>query len=782
MKRKSYIHILSAVALIALAGCTDDDFVKEQTAAGNGIVFAATAGYSGPVTKTEYGEDSNDGNSQEINWVNNDQVEIYSPQSNPNQADYTVTKTDPDSNGEYTEEPSTATLSATNGLTWGSETTQDFYAIYPAVSSIKNEDVRKLVSFKNGTLTGYIPVNQQHEISYNGTWTAKPNMDYLYMAAIEKGYQVPSFDDYTNGSQGVSLDFVPLTTTLEVTLTGTADSEKTPIVQLNVTDNTGGDIAGAFTCDLVNGQLDEENYPICTPVETSTARYMITVSTYYRVGETRQPMTLKNGESITFNIFLLPHQELENLSLRVVGLNTTGKQMELTNVKLEAHKKTRVKVNAPTFSTGDPNNWISALNDNIYISQLSIPGTANSFSYKYEGDYTAPQAWYAAQLADFETQWNSGIRCFELKCPEPPANSNITNLGEMELQCNRTNVGIKFKDAVEMIWNKVKEETANGKKEFAMIIPAYESNSGHGGDNSAVKRFAEALNTFYNSTSYEYITYGRNITVGEARGKLMFVARITSEEDENALDNDSYKFYPAQGVVIEGWGSLKDLWNRRGYNAPNWAKNDNTFSTTMEYSILNGQFTMPNKGDRKFFHATRRADNSSSSAGAYVQDWNRVSENGKSYRLYGYGNNAQYAYWPESFTEKCNDVWDTFEKAIDDNSDQQGDAFYINSLDGFFIDEDIDLSYKPYIEGRTDTYYSYSYGNGGTAGNIERFAQRINNYFYNAILDYGENNIYGPMNVVLLDRVYQEDNPSKYLPSVIINNNFRFPLLMKDTE
>ena len=96
------------------------------------------------------------------------------------------------------------------------------------------------------------------------------------------------------------------------------------------------------------------------------------------------------------------------------------------------------------------------------------------------------------------------------------------------------------------------------------------------------------------------------------------------------------------------------------------------------------------------------------------------------------------------------------------------------------------MSYKPYISGKEDSYlgYRYGYGDGGTAGNIQAYAADINSYFYNKILSYGADNIYGPMNVVLLDMVYVSDDmtdPGSYLPSVIINNNYRFPLMTKET-
>lgn len=771
MKKCFYLSI-SAFALLTMVGCSDDKLTNSTGSLpqGNGIVFGASAGYAGDArnTRTIYGDKNPEGTSQAIEWVQYDDVSMYSPTSPVQQADYVVDNISADN-------PSSAYLVAPqNGLQWSSSgDTQDFYAIYPAPSSMSNEAIRNIVSFENGKLTGYIPVNQAHTISHSGnTWTAQPVMDYLYMAAVEKGVQIPTAD---NGQDGVSLDFVPLTTTLEITIHGTATSANTQIVQMNVFADNGENIAGYFTCDLANGNTDSEGYPQCEYQESSTVRDMITISTYYKNGTTNVPMTLAEGESVTFNVFLLPHEDLSNLRLRIVGLNTTGKQMTLaesgTPITLHPHKKTCIEVNVPTFGDTDTNNWMSTIDDNVFVSQLSIPGTANSFSYNYDGWGTSSRL-YQTQTANFETQWNSGIRCFELKCPN---NENGNSLDNVTLQCNGANLGITFGEAVDMIWGKV-ENTG----EFAMIIPFFENQNGRKGN---VTDFAGDLNQFFTDHNYTYVTYGRNITLGEARGSLMFIARITSEEDDDDIRNDMPA--PTQGVFIENWGSLKDNWARRGYTingnvVDNWATSLN--SNTMEYYLFyesgvldEGSDWTPDtypsrvESNVNFMHNTVRQGGSKGSA--YIQDWSRVvaDDEAGTVRLSGTGlsNRGDFFYWPASYTEKKNDVYDTFIKAIEDNNNQQGSTFYINSLDGYFIDWRTENSYQPFIEGRY---------NGGGCGDIPTFAEKINNDFYNDILNYGENNIYGSMNIVLMDMVY-EGNGGTYLPSVIINNNFRFPLL-----
>lgn len=789
MKIKLYLNLFSLGALIAVAmsGCADDKFTQNDNniPKGNGIVFGANASYSGgSQSRTEYGDyvtdDTGKKISQKIKWLSTDRVDIYSPTSPTlTKVEYGITTVNENENQNQA-----YLLALGDGLQWDrTASTQDFYAIYPSKESMSNEAVKEVVSFDNGVLKGYVPVNQQHTITKGGTtgWTATPNMDYLYMAAVQKGYSIPATDAQDNG---VSLHFVPLTTTLELTIEGPTEA---PIASINVFANDGDNIAGYFSCDLTAANttnIDNSNLN-CIYESSATVRNMITISGYYDDGGTQKPLELASGESITFNVFLLPHTDLDNISVRIAGFNTASKTMALTGVTLHPHQKTCVKVKAPAISSGEVNNWITGMNDKVLISQLSIPGTANSFSSNYSG---TDAEYYKAQTATFEQQWNAGIRCFELRCPN---NESGNSLDGVQLQCNRENLGITFGQAVDMIWNKVQNSG-----EFAMIMPAFESNAGRG---NRVTDFANDLNQFFaDHSGYKYVTYGRELTVGDARGSLMFIARITSEED-GGLTLPT----PGQGVFIDQWGSLKDNWARRGYPVDNWGKNSNWGTNAMEYYMINGNRSadfvptgMPIKGAVNYIHNTIREDGSKGTA--YIQDWARVVKESQNYLLYSSTNYwgdeieySQYAYWQESLNEKQTDIWKTFELAIEDNNNQQGSTFYINCLDGYYVDSKVSLSYKPYVEGRSEGYRNgytpdfggnnatYSYGNGGVAGNIEAFASDINNWFYNEILKYGTSNIYGPMNIVILDRVYEAGGGS-YLPSVIINNNYRFPLITID--
>ena len=805
MKKNSYlIPLLGTAMLLAIAGCSDDEMIQQgnnNRPQGKGIVFGASASYVGNAnSRTAYGDYSQDGASQEIIWESGDRVEIYSPESpTKQQVEYQIANIQADEGDAYL-----AAYNNQDGLQWSSDKeTQNFYAVYPSKASMVNQEMaNRYVSFKDGVLKGFIPTNQQNTISKStGRWVATPNMDWQYMVAHTTGFTVPAEDE---GDGGVSLAFKPLVTTLEITLVGPSS----PLAQMNIEAPEGTTIMGRFSCDLTNWDNADEA-PACVAEQTGTTTNYVTVNLY---DDNNQPLQLGSGEEITFNVFLLPVENLTNLKVRIAGFNTASRTMALnegasgnaegTPITLTPHKKTRVRIAAPNIGEDETNQWMGGLNDNVLVSQLSIPGTANSFSYNYTGE--SYEKW-RTQSANIDNQWDAGIRCFELVCGE-----NGGNVEDSELLCNRHVInGMTFGQAVENIWRKVQDNPS----EFAIIIPSYDSGTGHPADHNGVDKFANGLNNFYDSHSnYNYETFTRELTVGEARGHLIFIARITSEEDRG------YNLpAPHQGTFVDEWGSLKDNWERRGYavngtRVNNWATSasDNNSveyymhtRTTRNYGTNNnGNITAPEPGgsslvgqptlETDFVHTGQRSGGGEGRA--YIQDWQRVVPREGTYSgselrpgsfYLGYENGGwfgddhyHYYYWPESLTEKETNIWKTFMASIEGNSQEGGgDMFYINSLDGFFVDPSIEKSYRPYVSSGT---WGVGLSDGGTEGNILAYANYINDWFYDKILSYGVTNIYGPLNIILMDYVYDGTDGGDRLPSTIINNNFRFPLLTGD--
>lgn len=830
MKTVSYLKILLPCAmLLGFSSCVKENFGPNQPVEYDGLVFGAMAGYGTPDTKTIYGDylDAN-GNpvdpteqkpaSQEIEWVANDSVSIYSPQS-PSVTDaiYMV--------GNNSGPNATLVYGNSGKLQWGNESTQDFYAVYPAPLSIDNASIRNIVSFNEGKLTGYIPVNQYHEITNSGPtgWTAQCNMQYSYMTAVNEDVQV------SDDNNGVSLAFKPISTTLELTIKASSDVN---LNSLNIIAENDQPIAGRFTCDLVNGEFDADGYPMCEYAPSTTVQNMITVPLYYLDGDVQKPIKLSAGQSITLNIFLLPHEAHTSLTLRLSILNAASRTLDLSTKidKISPHKKTRVTVTAPAASGS--NNWVGSLDKDIYLSQLSIPGSANSFSYLLSDSYN----YNKTQTKTIEEQWNAGVRCFELRGPN---NTSGNSLAEAQLQCGRQNIGITFGDAVDEILSLLEANP----DEFVMIMPALETDDGHmntGNERKCtnIEDYVRDLNEFYDALSLpaglHLQTYNPELTVGDMTGAVMFVARITSEEDSDDIINELHDIGISQGMAINQWGSLKDYWGRRGYTvngnrAANWSKNYSA-STDVEYYMLNGNTTyvenvydeptgthltgntsfspssslgVPNKpiGDLSAFqsavdytHTSYRSDGSDGTV--FLQEWSRVVPERNAGNYYLYTNNdggvlwgrdwrLYWAYWGESYTEKQADVWNTFMLCQEQNS-RAGAAsgnqysFFINSLDGYYVSPDVGQSYWPYIESNRPD--DQAFGRGGMAGDIASYAQDINTWFYNRILTYGVENISGPLNLIILDRVLDGTPGGDYLPQVIIDNNFKFPLQTKGSS
>lgn len=845
---KNYYFLAALMgAAVCLTGCNDDEIMNQPVPqAGDEIVFGAsgkfeiTEGDSDAKSRTIYGDKvqgENGAGYQDINWVTGDKVMIYSPdvKNVSTYVEYEVNptgETDQISHGTLTKVDSDAA-----GLQWSGEQEHTFYAVYPGVSML-DANYKKEFSFNDGVLTGYIPTTQGHRIqkSANG-YTASCNMNYAHM--IAKTVTTPAAS-----ADGVDLDFYPVVTAVDITLIAKSDvtlssmnvrgisSDPNPVISGKYSVDIAG-LAGATVpeCDLTNDHSLDLNLITVPLYENYDGSSMIPESN-------RKPIQLTDGQEITLTVFLLPYKNLTGLSVSVSALNEAAKDADLT-MTITPHKKSIVNLHLPTSFAGT-NDWITSLPDGVYISQLSIPGTANSFSGNKSGNYADENQ--RTQTATIQEQWAAGIRCFELRSDA----SGTDNLKDANLQCNRQNIGITFGDAVGQILDCLNQNPG----EFVMIMPAYDG--AHGTDGSGAKGYAADLNNFYtrtlpslmnrhlngnfqdeegNSFGKEVVTYNPNLTVGDVRGDVLFIARITSEEDpETAVTTLN------EGVNIAQWGSLKDYWGRRGYQvnrerADNWDL-DHNGDREVEYYMMNnnttygdyhrvGEFnknasapdgynyfvTVPQKeqvddnntGLAKwenlvdYEHTSYRAEGGNTGV-AFIQDWARVvpeSASGDYYLGYTGDRNRtnHWCYWGESYSEKQADVWNTFKLCMQEHGGKVGNRFFVNSLDGYYVTSNIYLSYFPYIQNERPEIntenrgynYDQSFGQGGIHGDIASFANDINGWFYGRLLGIGFNNMTGPVNIMILDRVLSGEGTSgELLPQVIIDNNFKFPLMTRN--
>lgn len=795
MKRIFNLFALTSAAVF-LIGCVEENFENTiKVNQGDEVVFGASASFekSGKATKTDYSGDIIDGY-ERVNWVNGDQVYIYCSHEDGDQsAHYKITGLDPEDSESKNH---TATLSKNydvnpNGINWKDVTKpHTFYAMYPAPNTFRKDqfdEAGNIISTSysahlsidaNNVVEGFIPVNQDPISLSTGTArVGKPNMDYAYMIAKQ------TVNNGVIPEDGVFLSFRPIVTAVEFTLVAQDD---VTISNVQIFSTDGAPICGPFTTDLTEYGTNED-YPVCSS-GSLTDKYenmnfsSINVSLYERDGNgnpTSASITLSSGQSVTFTVFMLP-VDISNLAIRVDAHGY--KTANLGNVvSFEAHKKHYVRnlplPTAPVPDEGEevkPEGWFEQLDPSTYMKGLSIPGSANAFSYHYST--TSDQNYYRTQSKDFATQWNLGVRCFELVSTRAGWGINYVywdddeSLASAPIRCNNkklpnSNNPITIDDAVQEIWGKV-----NGTNEFAMIIFTYQP-TGDDGDGGArdANKYMSQLNNYYNTLvqrGVKVIKYSPSLRAGDCYGKLILVARPSQEgEDSETMVNSATG--TGEILTVKGWGSLPDKWTKRGYPTRLYAGTKNgtigttkynevsanaigyTYTDLMETYIYGKTGSLPTKGTQNFTYGTDQTDSEGNPIVAWAQEWRRVYSPSYNSTVGGFQ-------WFDSLQEKKDDVTDTFRRSIS----RENNRVYFNSLDGF------------YITNNSDSYLYYWKGN---MGEIKAYAEHMNDWLYKYVLDMGVNNITGPLGVVIMDYIGEGEGGTN-LPNIIINNNFKFPL------
>ena len=158
-------------------------------------------------------------------------------------------------------------------------------------------------------------------------------------------------------------------------------------------------------------------------------------------------------------------------------------------------------------------NWITGLNlnDNVYISQLSLPGAHDAA--------TKSLAIGKCQDKDLAGLWDAGVRVFDLRPTDGdgcPINHGILS------------TGINLTQALTTITGRLQANP----QEFAIVLMRNEN--GDGSTDNWKTRVTAIMNGF---SSY-VIPFNNNLRVGDVRGKVVILSRD----------------YFADGYTIGGWG------------------------------------------------------------------------------------------------------------------------------------------------------------------------------------------------------------------------------------
>lgn len=573
---KKYGFYLCAAAAIALIGCKDDVVVEKTVTpaqTGDEITFGSSLTDIEEQTRTIYGDKPVNG-AYPVTWEDGDQIAIYCPEaSNGNMVYYKVT---PD--GDNASHSSAVTKVNPNqaGLQWGQKEEHHFSAFYPA---------DRIVGLQNGKITAEIPV-EQTPLSWKSTpndaggttHTGVANTDYAFMWAYNTH----------NKSEGgdVALNFKPWVTILDVEINGpeTADAEiKMSSVQLVST--TGETLNGQFTMDFTAVENDRAAYPTYEQAgEPNATRSMITIQLYDQSLNDGKGdfITLKHGDKIVVRFYLLPKDvnydtsTRQDLQLRVTPYNSAvlvrtlnaaaGSDEGTQEGGILAHKVNKVIL--PSVSKTGPNYWMSSLDPNIYVTELSLPGSrmsslteANGASTIYQDQTISEQFTNGVRAFYFQTMYENdgGLGIFE----DPDYNLYLAVNG------NKLN---RFRTYIQEIANGLDKAKAAGRtNEFAFVLLTWSSVCGSNNDRRWMQAVQEELTEMGNDSQYRLYTkeITPNTTIDDVKGKIIIKVNYNNQDMGNYLNADAR--VPAMFAIWDSYYRPEgnDLrWGTSNSNAP----------------------------------------------------------------------------------------------------------------------------------------------------------------------------------------------------------------------
>lgn len=520
---------LLGLSLLALVACNQENMPERPTPTpGAEVKFGASLNKT-DVTRTIYGEENTEKHVFPIYWVDGDKVLVTSPQclNGRNTAQYKVT-VPPDKQQNYAN--SLDKIGAA-GVQWGKEATADFYSVYPA----DNASVQ-------GTTFSLTMPNVQYDILDNEDNKAYADMNACFMGAVSK--------DVPNGHD-VNLTYEPLSTAIRFTLRGPSagvgqtDSE---VIISKVVLKADQTIAGDFTVDMSTGTPD-----VTVPSGGNTYNE-ITLYTHY--AETGGYLTLGLNDAVELNAFVIPHKNLavnDNWKLEVT---TAEGKVYTTSLKgsrdgtLMPGKIHRFLGQLPSLpapdADWDPSRWMENVPRNVYLSEISIPGSWNSLNkeFQYAADRSSELnvSSVEAQMEAIDDQYKAGVRAFHIDTRwKAPWASSVTDLSVANGAdtWDKTGIGaykggkvmrdgnISFATVLKCITDHVRP------KEYMMVFCTFAQNSYEKTEGEWMKAISDACAA--NDEVIDASKISANTVVGDVLGKVIVI--VNCQKDPKTITN-----------------------------------------------------------------------------------------------------------------------------------------------------------------------------------------------------------------------------------------------------
>lgn len=727
---KKYGFYLCAAAAIALIGCKDDVVVEKTVTpaqTGDEITFGSSLTDIEEQTRTIYGDEpvtDDNGTYYPVTWEDGDQIAIYCPEaSNGNMVYYKVT---PDGKDASYSSAVTKVNPDQAGLQWGQAEEHHFSAFYPA---------DRIDGLQNGKITANIPV-EQTPLSWKSTpndaggttYTGVANTDYAFMWAYNTHNKSVGGD--------VALNFKPWVTILDVEINGPENADaaiKMSSVQLVST--TGETLNGQFTMDFTAVENDRAAYPTYEQAgEPHATRSYITIQLYDR--EKEDYITLKHGDKIVVRFYLLPKDTnydtsaRQDLQLRVTPYNSAvlvrtlnaaaGSEEGTQEGGILAHKVNKVIL--PSVSKTGPNYWMSSLDPNIYVTELSLPGS--KMSYQTAENVSGRNAVYYQDLS-IAQQVTNGIRAFQI---QTASTNTATGLDPgdakdqvlyMTVAGNKTST--RFKEIVEEIATGLKTAEDAGKKQeyaFILLTAALGECNGYG--------------PIWNRTA----------------GDLAWMDAIRNELAEMAADEETYRLYTGEITPTTTIDDVKGhIIIKVNYNNDNMgnhlSENDRIPAMFAKWGVFDDVSTPFTETSAYAINSMRWGTSHNVNNGALQWFYHEATS-------VGYNNNGG----EETYDQKIGNIEDMWNRSVGYyNSNSDHSMWFLNDLGGCYVNG--------------------GYSSGESQRGVDAWTQEVGPYATRLLQNRTEDATLG---IVLINYANPENDYSGNLIQTIINNNFSFQL------
>lgn len=411
-----------AGALLIVASCAEER--QENIIPTPGKDVSLSANLNTNQTRTIYGNEES--GSVKVNWVDGDLIKVYGTTcaQGRQSAEYKVNNTVTDATGTETKLvqnfANELVKTGEAGVQWGDAETSDFYAVYPSTATISPNGEAGV------KVNASIRKNQKNVFKLDGkTWVGTPYDADIHSPSMPDAVMYACTPDVKNGAK-VDLRFKPIATVLKFKLLGfdTSTSLTSPTLQvqgITLTAPSNVKIAGGFGLDINRDGT----------ISAQAARDAGNTITIETIQEGGTYVTVEKDMPMEFNVFVIPQTGEEvavdgdwSITVHTQNENFVVKNYKYSfaksadkNTTLAAgliHKLTVPQATVKETADFDPSKWIEQIPRNVYLSELSVPGSW----YSLDGNYQA--------TTDLAEQYKKGIRAFHIDCRLTHSRSSST--------------------------------------------------------------------------------------------------------------------------------------------------------------------------------------------------------------------------------------------------------------------------------------------------------------------------------------------------------------------